>query len=110
MSLSKKHLGLLQRMKDIQCNKLLNHGGYLGLAIGGEAGELQNLLKKRWAGYQPVSQESIKDELADLLNYCGYLMLSEGFSQEEMETACLRNLEKFLQKTSQKTPGELTHE
>ncbi|MFL5330247.1 MAG: hypothetical protein ACJ8C4_15205 [Gemmataceae bacterium] len=45
---------------------------YLALAICGEAGELANLVKKRWRGDE-VNLAQIRDELADIRIYLEHL-------------------------------------
>jgi NTP pyrophosphatase (non-canonical NTP hydrolase) len=45
---------------------------FLALAICGEAGELANLMKKRWQG-DNVAHDHIRDEIADIRVYLEHL-------------------------------------
>jgi NTP pyrophosphatase (non-canonical NTP hydrolase) len=45
---------------------------FLALAICGEAGELANLIKKRWQG-DPVDRDHLRDEIADIRIYLEHL-------------------------------------
>ena len=45
---------------------------FLALAIAGEAGELANLVKKKWQG-DAVDQQSLREEIADIRIYLEHL-------------------------------------
>lgn len=45
---------------------------FLALAIAGEAGELANLVKKKWQG-DAVDQQSLREEIADIRIYLEHM-------------------------------------
>src|SRR5689334_13639023 len=45
---------------------------FLALAIAGEAGELANLVKKKWQGDE-VDQQSLREEIADIRIYLEHI-------------------------------------
>lgn len=74
---------------------------YCALALCGEAGELANLVKKRWRTYHGVQMSTVDDdqeatrmadELGDVLWYVQATATKLGFSLEDVAQ---RNLEKL---------------
>lgn len=60
---------------------------FLGLALGGEAGELGNKIKKFWRdGTTPEALQAIKMEIAD--NFLYLLHLCEAFSCKPLDIVC----------------------
>lgn len=62
---------------------------FLALAICGEAGELANLIKKRWQG-DAVDRNHIRDEIADIRIYLEHLARHLDIDVDE---ACEAKLE-----------------
>jgi len=77
---------------------LVDNPAYVSLAICGEAGELANLIKKQWAGYQKVDNGAIKKELADVVNYCLHMTLALGMTFEELDNICVEKHHAFMKK------------
>ncbi len=65
---------------------------YIGLTIGGEAGELQNYCKKVIFHHHPFDRMKLIDELGDLQWYIAKAAQLLGIS---LETVAVRNLEKL---------------
>ncbi len=57
---------------------------FLALAICGEAGELANLIKKKWQG-DHVDRDHVKDEIADIRIYLEHLAHHLGI---DIDKAC----------------------
>lgn len=64
------------------------------LGIGGEAGELIDLIKKSAAYHQPLNMEKLKEETGDLLHYLARLIESCGWTFEEVIEANVSKLQK----------------
>ncbi len=57
---------------------------YYAIAIGGEAGELLNVLKKTKRGDFPLNKAALAEETADIITYA-FLLLSElGVDHEQI--------------------------
>jgi NTP pyrophosphatase (non-canonical NTP hydrolase) len=65
-------------------NRLSNDPNFLCLSLCGEAGELANLLKKRWRG-DAVDPARIREEMADVRMFLELLAKVEGV---DLEAAC----------------------
>ena len=93
-------MNIFKRLAEVRTlSSTIHDPAYLALAICGESGELANLIKKRWAGYQVVSDDAIKKELADVLNYCFHMVITLGMTFEEIDKVCIEKLEAFKRKT-----------
>ena len=57
---------------------------HMATGIGGEAGEIEDCIKKHVIYQKPLDVENIKEELGDLLFYMSNLMQSVGLSFEEI--------------------------
>ena len=71
---------------------------YIALGLAGEAGELANLAKKQWGGYQDVATEDMKRELADVVNYSLHMMINLGMTLEDLDDVCCEKARCFLAK------------
>ncbi|QAA35234.1 nucleotide pyrophosphohydrolase [Clostridium manihotivorum] len=63
------------------------------LGLGGEAGEVQDYIKKVLFHGHKLDKEKLKEELGDVLWYIGYLAYIQGMTLEEIAIA---NIEKLL--------------
>jgi NTP pyrophosphatase (non-canonical NTP hydrolase) len=70
---------------------------FLALALCGEAGELANLIKKRWRDNADFSEE-IKDELADIRVYLELLAKCFGIDGEKLDKQVEQKLAKVAAK------------
>ena len=57
---------------------------HMSTGIGGEAGEVEDVIKKHVIYQKPLDVENVKEELGDLLFYMSNLMQSVGLSFEEV--------------------------
>ena len=57
---------------------------HMATGIGGEAGEVEDVIKKHVIYQKPLDVENVKEELGDLLFYMSNLMQSVGLSFEEV--------------------------
>ena len=57
---------------------------HMATGIGGEAGEVEDAIKKHVIYQKPLDVENVKEELGDLLFYMSNLMQSVGLSFEEV--------------------------
>lgn len=57
---------------------------HMATGIGGEAGEIEDCIKKHVIYQKPLDVENVKEELGDLLFYMSNLMQSVGLSFEEV--------------------------
>jgi len=71
---------------------------FLALAICGEAGELANLVKKRWRG-DNVEVDMIRDELADIRIYLEHIAHQLGI---DLDQACEVKLTKVVTRLDEK--------
>jgi NTP pyrophosphatase (non-canonical NTP hydrolase) len=70
---------------------------FLALALCGEAGELANLIKKRWRDGADLSEE-IRDELADIRVYLELLAKCFGIEGSKLDERVGQKLEKVVKK------------
>jgi len=70
---------------------------FLALALCGEAGELANMVKKRWRDGADLSEE-IRDELADIRVYLELLAHRFGISGEALNRRVEHKLRKVVEK------------
>lgn len=70
---------------------------FLALALCGEAGELANMIKKRWRDGVDLSDE-IRDELADIRVYLELLAKCFGIEGEKLDTQVVSKLQKVIEK------------
>src|SRR5207237_744568 len=75
---------------------------FLALAICGEAGELANLVKKRWRGDE-VDRDQIRDEIADIRIYLEHLSRHLDI---DLDKACERKLEEVNERLRAKERPE----
>jgi len=64
------------------------------LALCGEAGELANLVKKKFAYKKPITRDQIGDELGDVLWYVARVAQAYGLSLESVAHMNLVKLKK----------------
>lgn len=57
---------------------------HMATGIGGEAGEVEDVIKKHVIYQKPLDVENVKEELGDLLFYVSNLMQSVGLTFEEV--------------------------
>lgn len=57
---------------------------HMATGIGGEAGELEDAIKKHVIYQKPLDVENVKEELGDLLFHMSNIMQSVGLSFEEV--------------------------
>lgn len=70
---------------------------FLALALCGEAGELANLIKKRWRD-DAVLVEEVKDEIADIRVYLELLAKCFDIEGEKLDERVKQKLEKVVTK------------
>lgn len=70
---------------------------FLALALCGEAGELANLIKKRWRDNANLVSE-IRDEIADIRVYLELLAKCFGIEGEKLDEQVKLKLEKVVKK------------
>lgn len=70
---------------------------FLALALCGEAGELANMIKKRWRDGADLSEE-IKDEIADIRVYLELLAKCFGIEGEKLDAQVESKLAKVAEK------------
>jgi NTP pyrophosphatase (non-canonical NTP hydrolase) len=70
---------------------------FLALALCGEAGELANMIKKRWRDNADLTEE-IKDEIADIRVYLELLAKRFGIEGGKLDERVQSKLEKVVKK------------
>lgn len=70
---------------------------FLALALCGEAGELANMIKKRWRDGVDLSEE-VRDEIADIRIYLELLAKCFGIEGEKLDERVKSKLEKVVEK------------
>jgi|SRR5579871_3157777 len=70
---------------------------FLALALCGEAGELANLIKKRWRDGADLSEEA-KDEIADIRVYLELLAKCFGIEGDKLDERVKQKLTKVYAK------------
>lgn len=70
---------------------------FLALALCGEAGELANMVKKRWRDSADLSEE-IRDEIADIRVYLELLAKCFGIEGDKLDQRVKKKLEKVVEK------------
>jgi NTP pyrophosphatase (non-canonical NTP hydrolase) len=70
---------------------------FLALALCGEAGELANMVKKRWRDDADLSEE-IRDEIADVRIYLELLAKCFGIEGEKLDQRVEQKLAKVVEK------------
>lgn len=71
---------------------------FLALAIAGEAGELANLVKKKWQG-DMVDQQSLREEIADIRIYLEHIV---RHLRIDADAACEEKLNVVANRLSQR--------
>lgn len=70
---------------------------FLALALCGEAGELANMIKKRWRDNADLSEE-VRDEIADIRVYLELLAKCFGIEGEKLDARVVAKLKKVVEK------------
>jgi NTP pyrophosphatase (non-canonical NTP hydrolase) len=76
-----------------------NDERFLALALCGEAGELANIIKKRWRDGTDMAEEA-KEEIADIRIYLELLAKCFGIEGAKLDEAVKAKLEKVVAKHS----------
>jgi NTP pyrophosphatase (non-canonical NTP hydrolase) len=74
---------------------------FLALALCGEAGELANLIKKRWRDGVDMTNE-IRDEIADIRVYLELLAKCFGIEGEKLDAQVISKLGMVVEKHKQR--------
>lgn len=77
---------------------------FLALALCGEAGELANMVKKRWRDGADLSDE-IRDEIADIRVYLKLLAKCFGIEGEKLDERVKQKLAKVVEKHKRRLVG-----
>ena len=77
---------------------------FLALALCGEAGELANMIKKRWRDAADLSEE-IRDEIADIRIYLELLAKCFGIEGDKLDQRVKAKLEKVVEKHRARIAG-----
>jgi len=82
---------------------------FLALALCGEAGELANMVKKRWRDNADYAEE-IRDELADIRVYLELLAKCFGIEGEKLDQRVQEKLAKVAERLIQggKATGQIS--
>lgn len=78
---------------------------FLALALGGECGELQNVIKKLWRGDLSITNETltrIEDEIADVRIYLELLAASFGI---DVDKACEAKIPELYRRWPETQPA-----
>jgi NTP pyrophosphatase (non-canonical NTP hydrolase) len=78
---------------------------FLALALCGEAGELANLIKKRWRDGADLSEE-VKDEIADVRIYLELLAKCFAIEGEKLDRRVELKLAKVVERHYERTLQE----
>jgi len=70
---------------------------FLALALCGEAGELANMIKKRWRDGADLTEE-VREEIADIRVYLELLAKRFGIEGEKLDLAVHLKLQKVAEK------------
>ena len=70
---------------------------FLALALCGEAGELANMIKKRWRDDVDLTEE-VRDEIADIRVYLELLAKCFGIEGEKLDSRVKSKLEKVVER------------
>jgi NTP pyrophosphatase (non-canonical NTP hydrolase)/ribosomal protein L40E len=77
---------------------------FLALALCGEAGELANMVKKRWRDGADLTEE-IRDEIADIRVYLELLAKRFGIEGDKLEARVVEKLAKVAEKHKARLDG-----
>lgn len=77
---------------------------FLALALCGEAGELANMIKKRWRDGADL-QEEVRDEIADIRVYLELLAKCFGIEGEKLDERVKQKLVKVVEKHKARLGG-----
>ena len=77
---------------------------FLALALCGEAGELANMVKKRWRDGVDLGDE-IRDEIADIRVYLELLAKCFGIEGEKLDRRVEQKLAKVVEKHKRRLSG-----
>ncbi len=77
---------------------------FLALAICGEAGELANLIKKRWRDGVDLSEE-IRDEIADIRVYLELIAKCFAIEGDKLDERVEAKLKKVVEKHKARLAG-----
>jgi NTP pyrophosphatase (non-canonical NTP hydrolase) len=70
---------------------------FLALALCGEAGELANMIKKRWRDGADLTEE-IRDEIADIRVYLELIAKRFDIEGDKLDARVVAKLEKVVEK------------
>lgn len=77
---------------------------FLALALCGEAGELANLIKKRWRDGKDLQAEC-RDEIADIRVYLELLAKCFNIEGTKLDAQVQNKLERVMKRLSQQEPA-----
>jgi NTP pyrophosphatase (non-canonical NTP hydrolase) len=80
---------------------------FLALALCGEAGELANMIKKRWRDGADLREET-RDEIADVRIYLELLARCFDIEGDKLDARVLQKLEKVAEKHTARLTGDVT--
>lgn len=82
----------LESSMDVPSKSQIIRSIHAALGIGGEAGEIQDIIKKHWVYGKPIDRVHLIEECGDLFHYFTMLLNVHGLTLDEIRDANIRKL------------------